>query len=169
MSAVKKMSDHAHAAKLIRQELKAAFPTIKFSVTSQSYSMGDNVRINWENGPTSHAVNKIINKYQYGHFNGMEDIYEHSNCNGDLPQAKFVFGNRHISDGVMQQAFDYAKLTDSTLEDVNKLSDSIIHERVWLGNNVGVSETVSTYLWRVLGKMDLTKGFDSVIYDNGGV
>jgi hypothetical protein len=28
--------------------------------------------------------------YQYGHFNGMEDIYEYSSMIPDLPQVKFV-------------------------------------------------------------------------------
>ena len=43
-------------------------------------------------------VNEIIKKYQYGHFNGMEDIYEYSNSRDDIPQAKFVFVNRTMSE-----------------------------------------------------------------------
>jgi uncharacterized protein YfcZ (UPF0381/DUF406 family) len=86
------------AAKAIRIELKAAFPSIKFRVTSESYSMGDNVNISWTDGPTLESVEKITKKYQYGHFDGMEDIYEDSNVRKDIPQSKFVFVNRNMSE-----------------------------------------------------------------------
>jgi len=88
-------SSQAEAAKLIRKDLKEAFPSMKFKVTSESFSMGDSVNVRWMNGPTSKEVDKIIRKYQYGHFNGMEDIYEYSN-QADFPQSKFVSGSREI-------------------------------------------------------------------------
>src|SRR5574343_581629 len=52
----KKLSSHAAAAKGIREELKKTFPGIKFSVISDSYSMGDSVHINWTDGPTTGEV-----------------------------------------------------------------------------------------------------------------
>jgi hypothetical protein len=33
----------------------------------------------------------MTDKYQYGHFNGMEDIYEYSNNNDAIPQTKYLF------------------------------------------------------------------------------
>jgi hypothetical protein len=83
-------STQAQAAALIRKELKAAFKDTKFSVTSESYSMGDSVSVCWENGPNREAVHAIVGKYQYGHFDSMTDCYEHSNGNESIPQTKFV-------------------------------------------------------------------------------
>ena len=91
------MSSQAQAAKEIRKELKENFKNTKFSVTSEGYAGGDSVNVYWTDGPTTEMVDNIIGKYQYGHFNGMEDIYEYSNKR-DIPQSKFVFANRTMSD-----------------------------------------------------------------------
>lgn len=98
MKTTKTKSSQARAAACIRKELKAAFPETKFSVTSSSFSMGDSVDINWENGPTTEQVDKISKKYQYGHFDGMYDIYEYSNSRKDIPQSKYVMTQRRTSD-----------------------------------------------------------------------
>lgn len=94
----KKLSGHAAAAKAIREELKKAFPAVKFSVVSESFSMGNSVHINWTDGATTKEVESITDKYQYGHFNGMEDIYENTNSRDDIPQAKYVSCSRSMSD-----------------------------------------------------------------------
>lgn len=96
----KKQSNQAEAAAAIRKELKEIFPNVKFSVKSEGYSMGDSVHVNYTDGPTEKEVNEIIDKYQYGHFNGMEDIYEYSNRREDIPQSKYVGCSRSISDEV---------------------------------------------------------------------
>ncbi len=90
-------SNHAGAAAMIKAELTAAFKGIKFSVTSDSYTGGDAVRISWTDGATVEQVEAISAKYQYGSFNGMEDIYEYTNTNKDIPQTKYVTENRHES------------------------------------------------------------------------
>jgi len=66
------------ATKNIRMELKLCFPGIKFSIKSQSFSMGNAVRVKWEDGPTEQQVSDIISKYEQGSFNGMTDSYEYS-------------------------------------------------------------------------------------------
>lgn len=86
----KQISEWAQAAKAIRKELKLVFPAIKFSVESQSYSMGNSVWVYWNNGPEIKDINNIVKKYQYGHYDGMTDCYEHSNKRKDIPQAMFV-------------------------------------------------------------------------------
>lgn len=86
----------------IRAELKRAFPGIKFSVRSDSFSGGDSIDISWELGPTSAEVEAITAKYQEGHFNGMEDIYEDDRNNvwPDLfGGAKYVMTHRSESAG----------------------------------------------------------------------
>lgn len=87
----------ALCAASIRTELKTKFPTYKFSVTSDNFSGGDSVHISWKDGPTTKQVDSIVNKYQYGHFNGMEDIYEYSNNIEGLPQTKYVSTSREIN------------------------------------------------------------------------
>jgi hypothetical protein len=91
------ISQQAACAKAIKQELKISFPLIKFSVKSESFAGGDAVRISWIDGPASKSVEEITDKYQYGHFNGMEDIYEYSNDVENIPQSKYVTTSREIS------------------------------------------------------------------------
>lgn len=106
----KTKSSQAMAADAIRTELKQAFPGVKFSVTSEGYSMGDSVNIKWEDGPTTDQVEAITGKYQYGHFDGMTDMYEYSNDRSDIPQSKYVFENRYQSDA-SKQVLEAAALT----------------------------------------------------------
>jgi hypothetical protein len=113
------LSNQAAAAKAIRQELKAAFPTVKFKVTSKGYSMGDHVDIDWTDGPTTRSVEAIVDKYQKGHFDGMIDLYEYSNSRDDIPQSKYVMTSREYSNDAtraivawLNQTFGYALTTE---------------------------------------------------------
>lgn len=68
----------AHAAKNIRIEFKAA--GIKASVRSERFSGGDAIRVRLPHSASDEAAKAaeaIAKKYQAGHFNGMEDIYEY--------------------------------------------------------------------------------------------
>lgn len=94
----KKKSSHAAAAAAIKAELTSIYPNIKFSVTSESFSMGNSVHVGYTDGPTSNQIDDIIKKYQYGHFNGMEDLYENTNSRDDIPQAKYVSAQRDMSE-----------------------------------------------------------------------
>jgi len=96
----KTLSTAANTAKAIREELKANFAGVKFSVTSENFAGGNSVNISWSDGPTTEQVSNISNKYQYGHFNGMEDIYEYTNDRNDIPQAKYVSESRSMSDEI---------------------------------------------------------------------
>lgn len=73
-----KLADQALAAKNLKIELAAAFPRVKFSVTSSSFSMGDSVDVRWTDGPTSDQVGPIADRYQQGSFDGMEDLYTYN-------------------------------------------------------------------------------------------
>lgn len=91
------------AAKNIRIELKAAFRGVKFSVRNKDYGAID---VRWTDGPTVAQVDQIIRKYQAGHFNSIEDIYE------DAPEpwnfvfggAKYVFASRDVSPALVTRA-----------------------------------------------------------------
>ena len=90
-------SPHAAAAKCIRQDLKRHFPNTKFRVTTKSYSGGDHVRIRWTDGPTGKQVSALVSRYEYGHFDGMDDMYHYSNRRDDIPQTKYLFTERRHS------------------------------------------------------------------------
>ena len=49
----------ADTAKLVRSALKKAFPGVKFSVRSTSYSGGSSVRVGWTDGPQTAEVDKV--------------------------------------------------------------------------------------------------------------
>jgi hypothetical protein len=93
-----KKNSYALAASNIRKELKNKFPGQKFSVRSSSFAGGNSVDVRWIDGPTTAEVEEITSKYQYGRFNGMEDIYEYDrDHNDDYGSAKYVQTNRTIS------------------------------------------------------------------------
>jgi hypothetical protein len=102
----------AAAAKQIRIELKAAFPGIKFSVRTETYSMGNSINISWTNGPTQTAVNLIVKKYEYGRFDGMTDSSSVEDTLMSMPDgtvarlggAKHVFTRREISEDIKARA-----------------------------------------------------------------
>lgn len=95
-----KLTGSAATAKAIRERLKKEFPGVKFSVTSDNYSMGNSVHISWTDGPMYEQINSITKQYQYGHFDGMIDCYEYRDIKQELdcPGAKYVSCNRHMSD-----------------------------------------------------------------------
>jgi len=100
----------ANCATAIREELKKEFPAVKFSVKSSNFAGGDSVHISWIEGPTSREVDAFTNKYQYGSFDGMTDMYNYSNTREDLPQSKYVSTRREISEEVNNIVFESLKL-----------------------------------------------------------
>ncbi len=64
----------AETAAIMRRELKAAFPRVKFSVKSSVYSMGSSVHIGWTDGPTEERVSAITDKYSSRGFDGSIDL-----------------------------------------------------------------------------------------------
>ncbi len=135
-----KSSSHAAASAAIKAELKAAFPHVKFSVKSDSYSGGDSVHISWTDGPTTAEVESISGKYQYGHFNGMEDLYEITNSRNDIPQVKYVQEQRSRS------------------EEVNKLEDVIKNQFAgWITSDYGHG-SANNILYRIWAKTSFPEG-----------
>lgn len=102
----KQLSEQAQVAKLIRQYCKSI--GVKCHAKSESFSMGD--AVSWTVYDQPPAVYKQISdyaaKFQEGHFNGMEDIYEYSNNRDDLPQTKYCHGKNEFSDELKQAAWD---------------------------------------------------------------
>ena len=90
----KPLTQAAQTSKVIKKMLLEKYPDIKFKVTSKNYAGGNSVDISWNLGPVDSEIENLVNKYQYGHFDGMTDMYEYSNARNDIPQAKYVFAQR---------------------------------------------------------------------------
>ena len=107
-SKLKQAGPDAGGGKLVaanlRVELKAAFPGVKFSVTSDYNS----VRVGWVDGPTTDAVKELTGKYEGGYFDGMTDSYEFRKSPFSLVygSAQYIFENRSHSVAAMRAAAD---------------------------------------------------------------
>ena len=112
----KEISRHAGAAKMIRQYLKEN--GIAGSVRSKSYSMGSSINVDVENlSPEIYkALSSYVNQFEYGNFNGMEDIYEMSNVRDDIPQVKYAFVNNRMSDVLGEEIYQFMKNYYSGME-----------------------------------------------------
>jgi len=97
--AKRQLTGAALTAKMIKKKLTSLYPRVKFSVTSDTFSMGDSVSIKWTDGPLYETVNDITKQYQHGSFNSMEDIYEYESIDPSLgcKGAKYVQCSREIS------------------------------------------------------------------------
>jgi protein-L-isoaspartate O-methyltransferase len=93
--------DTADVAKIIRKELKAAFPGHVFSVTSKRYSGGSSIDCRWQDGPTEAEVKNVIGQYHGATFDGMIDLKSHhtSDYNGQTVRFgnDFLFTDRDYS------------------------------------------------------------------------
>lgn len=162
-------TDPTSAAKAMRIELKKKFPGIKFRVTTKKYAGGNSIRVNWVLGPTTAAVEAVINKYQYGTFDGMTDSYTHDETLVSMPDgsvkglggAKYVFAER-----------DYAeKYDDSDNFRTQVAKDLCALEGVeYKGMNTNVTGkeewnrhcSLDTVIGELLSKTDLTNGYKGV-------
>ncbi|MCN7673228.1 hypothetical protein MLZ33_25335, partial [Escherichia coli] len=112
---LKKLADNkgkceaANVSSNIRAELKKAFPGVKFSVKKLSF---DCVQISWTDGPTKNEVEAISDKYENGHFNGMEDIYEYNTSpfNVVYGGVKYVTTRRDYSDELVEKGIIQARI-----------------------------------------------------------
>ena len=96
------ISGHAQGAKNVRKHLAHAFPGIKFSVRSKSFSGGDSIDVGWENGPTAQEVDAILDLYEDSTFDGMQDlsIPKDSPFPEVFGGAMFVHGSRSFPDTI---------------------------------------------------------------------
>lgn len=100
---MKKPTTSALCSKKIKQDLKNAFPNVKFSVKSDNFSGGNSVDITWIDGVTYDMVEKVVKKYQYGNFDGMTDSYNVNNQDTSIPQVMFVQCQRSYSNEIIEK------------------------------------------------------------------
>lgn len=116
----KDIKDRILATKNIRIELKELFPKTKFSIKSSCFAGGDNINVSWVDGPTVEEVNKIISKYEEGHYDGMNDIYEYNtdrSFNDEYGGVKYVFSNRRYTSKFIKLATKKAGMNEEYTKD----------------------------------------------------
>ena len=139
----------AQCAAAIRKDLKQAFPGVKFSVTSSSFSGGNAVDVRYFDAVLVEGVRNIVDKYQYGTFNGMEDIYEYTNRRDDIPQVMYAMVHRRMSQEVKKAIATklFEKFQVATVEDF--MSTKMIH----------IAENYSLY-----APSEISKEFNQTIF-----
>ena len=80
----------ANTSKLIRKALKGAFPGVKFSVRSKSYSGGSSARVWWTDGPTTVEVDHVVGRFAGATFDGMTDCKNY--VEGEYGGRPVMFG-----------------------------------------------------------------------------
>lgn len=161
-----KSSSHAGAAAAIKAELKAAFPFTKFSVKSETYAGGNSVNITWKDGQTVEQVEKFTAKYQYGSFNGMEDLYEYTNSRSDIPQVKYVQEYRELSDEIIKQVAEQLKAIKSyTDEQLNSYHENPEREAAQLLYKTEIPQTFTGLKVIVNPDSQRYSDFFKVIFD----
>lgn len=124
----------AKCAAEIRKILKEK--NIKASVRSENFSMGDSVNVEIKeiiDPEVYKALEEELAKYQYGHFNGMEDIYEYSNNVEGIPQTKFLFieYDWKLTDGFIQRLINVlvTKINLDADYEYKRLANDILYGR----------------------------------------
>lgn len=93
------------AAKQIRAALKAAFPGVKFSVRSHTYSGGSSVSVHWTDGPHRAEVDKVAQPLGGDRFVFTERVFS-DEYRGELERAVlFLTGERGPFDGAREYSF----------------------------------------------------------------
>ena len=112
-------------AKLVSKELKQAFPGVKFSVKTRRYSAVD---INYVDGPTFSDVSEIANKYEWGSFDGMQDMYV-ADKNKSGPSVQYVFVTRDYSDEKIKMASDAIRNRFKLDQETDSLAGTDLYHR----------------------------------------
>ena len=119
----------AETAKLVRKSLKEAFPGIKFSVRSHTYSMGASIDVAWRDGPTTQEVEAVARVFAGATFDGMTDYkggVVHQ-FNGRIVHfgADFVFCNRDVTNKMLAGVRDgFAALDEGGRFELMKRTDA---------------------------------------------
>ncbi len=132
-------------AKIIRAELKKAFPETKFSVRSKVYSMGCSITVWYTDGPPTKAVESIVAPFHGTGFDGMTDstTYHDSEYNGE--PCHFAGSMTHVSR-------DHSKilLADDRILRPEQVAQEILRARITGSDNYSI-ERMS---WAVVSSWD---------------
>lgn len=137
------------AAANMRTELKRAFKGVKFSVRCSSYT---SIRVEWSDGPTEDEVEGLLSKYEEGHFDGMEDIYRHTDTpwNTTFGSVKYLSTSRCFSDQLLMESLDklYGRLPGN-LKDIPKPDIKTLQGYGYTDKIPGIHLTVREAVWAI--------------------
>lgn len=91
----------AKVAQNLRAELKRKFPGVKFSVKSRSFSGGNSIDVEWQDGPAFDEVAPVVGKYQHSHADAESGDYwdyDPSAFNEVFGGAKYTHCQRRMSE-----------------------------------------------------------------------
>ena len=156
----KVLTQSAQASQRIKNILKKEYPDIKFSVKSSNYANGSSVNVSWSDGIPEKELDAFLNQFQYGHFDGMIDLYKYSNTK-DMPQAKFVFGKRTVSK-------EKREIISKQLAELMNIenSDMAVIPKEFMVNIRGYAYEgpLSALVYQIAIDFDFSKGFNGVRY-----
>ena len=126
----RKLTQAAQVAKLLKQKAKEL--GLVATAKSQNYSMGNsvNVRITEGSDANLEKLKEYSNQYQYGHFDGMQDMYEITNYRDDIPQTKYLFVEDFRTEKIIKDNLDQTKVR--FYEHEFKLNDYNLTSWQWL-------------------------------------
>lgn len=117
----------AQTAALLRQALKECFPGVKFSVRSESYSMGACINVGWTDGPATSQVKAIAGLFQGAYFDGMIDykgaVYHYLDGKRVKFGADSVHCNRQHSDEAIQRSINAIARNTCTAQPLPSVAD----------------------------------------------
>lgn len=108
---MKNLTEAAQAAKMIREILKKSYPATRFRVTSENFSMGNSVNVRWEDGPKTEEVDKIVETFKAGDFDGMTDCYNYRKTTDGTPRAKYISCTREPSEATRARIIAFVRDT----------------------------------------------------------
>ena len=122
----KERTEHAEVAYRCKKYLKEL--GIKCSTRSSSYSNGSSVDVYMTDvhPQIRNDIESELKKYQDGHFNGMEDIYEYSANPENLPRVKYLFVNNEMSPNMH---FKIAEFLQKKFDVVDDQSSQLVFNR----------------------------------------
>lgn len=146
----------------LRRALKERWPNIKFKVISDTYSMGDSINVTYNFGPPLKEVEAIVNRWQDGHFDGMQDMYisgsgsKYTYADGSVisvTDVKYTFTKRayhNAEDGdsyTETGKIDAEKLLCAHFKREHKGHDTNLFGDAWDGHH----STAGTWAFQTLG------------------
>lgn len=98
LSETSKKSHHALGASNLKKHLKKVFPSVAFTVKSETYSGGNSINVHYADAMPEQEVDKIVDLYQTKSFDGMQDLetYRNNTFAEVFGGAGYTFVNRHI-------------------------------------------------------------------------
>ena len=162
--AKRQLSTQAQVAKICRQYIKSL--GLEVTARSESFSMGDSVDVRVTNatGAQREQIDSELSKYQYGRFNGMEDIYEYSNSRDDIPQTKYLHIHYSYTDDYKQAAYEWTKAHYMSSDELDKAPELYTDA----DSNMRLhNEFLSTVVYQVLNS-NKTRWVEDETKEHGG-